>query len=591
MPRWRTWADGWSRDEIRRTAFQYHLAIAELTLQKAGNDPEKWAQVVDGILRYSDGISEKVFVVLENPDGVDRASADAKCALWAALRHLIARHKRYAEADWTFDAPILARLAAIRDRLEPIDPMLKYQWVFHHQAEIPGIDRVDFQAHEQALYDLRLAGMQEIIDQHGKPVLNKLLERGYEPGNVGWIAGAIDAISWEDAGLPIALESTDQKRLAFVSAFITNRFRRFRWAFVNSLPCSKWKSDQVATFARFLGFVCDAEIWNWVEGFGSETAQAYWQTVRVHLHDPSVEDIRRGATSLIDVGRGFSAIDLLQLAVHYKVVLPSDLIAEVLEMGSSTRNTETPDRQNNLQYCVQQLVKVLQKESAFDRLRLMRIEWGYLSWLDPQYSETTPETLVSFVESEPAHFVELLSKVYPAEIDEPDDEPLNEQELSFAHHARTLIDRLSRLPGMLGDGNLDITFLRNWTNEVRRLASDCDRAAICDMVLAELFVRSTRRTDGDWPPLDVATLMEEIGTESFFGSFKTSMVNTRGFTTRDPFSGGDLERIEAGRCRHLAEYARPASPKLAEAFLVVAKDYEVDAKHEDDEAHRLRVGR
>jgi hypothetical protein len=591
MPRWRTWADGWSKDEIRRTAFQYHLAIAALTLQKAGYDPAKWAQVVDGMLRYSNGISEKVLVVLENAQGVDRANADAKCALWETLRHLVARHERYAEADWTFEAPTLARLAAIRDRLEPTDPMLKYQWVFQSQAEIPGIDRVNFQAHDQAVYDLRLAGMQEIIDQHGKGVFYQLLERGYDPGNVGWIAGAIESVSWEDVELPIALESTDQKRLAFVSLFIANRFRRFRWTFVNSLPCSKWKSDQLATLARFFGFVCDAEIWNWVEGFGSETARAYWQTVRVHLHDPIVEDIRRGVTSLMDVGRGFSAIDLLQLAVHCKVALPSDLIAEVLEMGSSTRNTETPDRQNNLQYCVQKLVKLLQNDTAFDRLRLMRIEWGYLSMLDPQYSQTTPDTLVSLIESEPAHFVELLSKVYRAQSEEPDDEPLNEQELSFARHARTLIDRLSRLPGTQSDGSLNITFLRNWTNEVRRLASECDRASICDVVLAELFVRSTRRRDGDWPPLEVATLMEEIGTESFFRSFKTSMVNTRGITTRDPFSGGDLERNEADRCRHLAEYARSASPKLAEGFLAMAKHYEVDAKREDDEAQRLRVGR
>jgi len=591
MPRWRTWADGWSRNEIHRTAFRYHLAIADLTFQMAGNDPEKWALVLDGMLRYNPEISERVLCILENPLGVNTGSADGKFALWTVLRALVARHERYAEADWTFEEPILRRLAAIRDRLEPTDPLLKYQWLFHHQAEVPGIDRVSFQEHDQALHERRLAGMQEIIAQHGSNACFQMLERGYDPGNVGWIAGAIDAVSCEHVGLPATLESADQKRLTFVGSFIANRFRRFRWTFANSLPCKDWKSNQVAAFARCFGFICDAEIWNWVEEFGSEPARAYWQNVRVHLHEPSVGDIRRGTRSLMEVGRGFSAIDLLQLAVHYKVMPPSDLIAEVLEMGSSPRNTETPDRQNGPQYSVQQLVKILQKDTAFERLRLVRIEWLYLSMLDPEYSETGPETLVAVIEAEPAHYVELLRKVYRAQNEEPDDEPLSEQELLVAQHARTLLDRLSRLPGTQSDGTLDMTFLRNWINAVRQLASECDRASICDVVLAELIVRSTRREDSDWPPLEVATLMEEIGTESFFRSFKTSIVNTRGVTTRGLDTGGEPERVQAERCRHLAEHARPASQKVAEAFLEMAKHYEIDAKREDDEAHRRRVGR
>jgi hypothetical protein len=591
MPRWHNWADGWSRNEIHRSAFRYHLAIADLTFQVVGNDPEKWAKVLDGMLRYNPEISDRALCILENPQGVDAESVDGKFALWTTLRALVARHERYAEADWTFEEPILKRLTAIRDRLEPADPMLKHQWLFHPHAEIPGIDRVNFEAHDLALYERRLAGMQEIIAQHGNTAFCTLLEKGYDPGNVGWIAGAIDTISGDDAGLDAALNSKDQRQLSFIGAFIGNRFRRFRWEFVNSLHCHEWNSDQVALFGRCLGFTRNAEIWSWVEGFGSEAARAYWQSVWVQLHQPSVEDIRRATRSLMDVGRGFSAIELLQSAVHYKVALRSELIAEILEMGSSLRNTEPPDRQNGPEYSVQQLVKILQKDTAFDRLRLVRIEWGYLSLLDPEHSETGPEALVDLIESEPAHYVELLTKVYRAENEERDEESLGEQELFFAQHARTLLDKLSRLPGTQSDGSVNMILLRKWTNEVRRLASECDRASVCDTVLAELFVRASRREDRDWPALDVAVLMEEIGTEPFFRSFKMSIVNTRGITTRALDTGGEPERRQAERCRHLAEYARPVSPKVAEAFLDVAKRYDVDAKGEDDDADRRRVGR
>lgn len=76
-----------------------------------------------------------------------------------------------------------------------------------------------------------------------------------------------------------------------------------------------------------------------------------------------------------------------------------------------------------------------QTESALERAFLFRVKLYF-------HGRRVDDEIESRIE----WIVELLSKMCRAQSDEPDDEPLNEQEVSFARHARTLIDRISRLP-------------------------------------------------------------------------------------------------------------------------------------------------
>jgi len=53
QPRWREWAIGWTRDNARQDTNQYANAIADFVLSSAGDDPHKWSQILEGILRYN----------------------------------------------------------------------------------------------------------------------------------------------------------------------------------------------------------------------------------------------------------------------------------------------------------------------------------------------------------------------------------------------------------------------------------------------------------------------------------------------------------------------------------------------------------
>jgi hypothetical protein len=294
---------------------------------------------------------------------------------------------------------------------------------------------------------------------------------------------------------------------------------------------------------------------------------------------------------LIDVGRGFTAITVLQSALDDKSAVSSDLVAEVLEAGINPNNSESPDRSGHLQYSVQQLVKFLQQDKNFDRVRLARIEWGFLPLLDPEFSQVGPDTLVTAIESGPQFFVDLLERVYRGEHDRPSGEPLTEQEQLMAQHANRLLDGLSRLPGTQADGSLDCGYLGEWIAQVQSLSGQRDRRAICDLVLGQFIARGSQKPEGNWPPPNLAKLMEDVGSDEFFRGFINGVLNSRGVVSRDPRAGGELERRLAERYRRLAQHARPHSARLAEVFLELARHYDYDAKHEDDEAARLKLGR
>jgi hypothetical protein len=591
MPRWRQWAEGWSRAKLQSQLPEYALAVAELTMTVADSDARRWADALDGMLRISHETTEGVLAALGTIADAPGRTDEAMFPLWEELRKILAKHEQYASAHWAFPADLRERLAAIRDRLAPGDSVLLHHWLFeHYPIHLSGFDPVeDHQAYQTALHEAQLAALRQIVSSAGAAGVFRLLGLSVAANVVGWVTGEERLLSPEDIGLPGVLESTDGQRFNFVSAYLMCRFLREGWPFVNTIPTAGWVPRQVATFACCLPF--GGETWRWLQRFGPEVEREYWCHVRAFLRQPDLEQVRTACQALIGVGRPFSAADVMHSALHDKLPLPSDLIAEILEATFRTSSSEGAREVNAVSYGLQQLVKALQQDNSFDRMRLAGIEWGLLPLLDRETSEVKPRTLVSVVESTPEFYVHLLTTVFRGENDPPADTPLSEQEQIRAGYARELLDSLARLPGTNDQGVVDHRYLRSWAEEVRSRAVDCDRLGICDYTLGEVIARASISPKGNWPSPEVAKFIEEVGTESLFRGFEIAVLNGRGTVGRGPWEGGGQERSLAARYRELAEHARPSSPKLAEVFLRLARQYDVDARQEDEGAERRKLGR
>ena len=302
-PRWRPWADGWSREKLRPTMGEYAIAIANLTIETADTDPKRWSEILDGILRFSPEITEKVFAVLERVcESAASSNSEAAFALWNEVRMLASRHERYSEAGWAFEKSIRDRLVSLRDRLLPMDVVFRNFWLFDRHAEIPGFHRAkDYVAHEQALHEARMNAIREIVEREGAPGVTRLLDLGADAGTVGWLVGQQRLLSPQEMSVPTALDSSDSRRSALANAYVGSRFFSDRWAFVRQLPIAQWSVVQIASFARCLPF--NSEVWEWLPQYGPDVVREYWQRINGFLRDPTLDILRRATTSFISVGR------------------------------------------------------------------------------------------------------------------------------------------------------------------------------------------------------------------------------------------------------------------------------------------------
>ncbi len=76
-----------------------------------------------------------------------------------------------------------------------------------------------------------------------------------------------------------------------------------------------------------------------------------------------------------------------------------------------------------------------------------------------------------------------------------------------------------------------------------------------------------------------------------FNGFRKSLCNGRGITSRCPTDGGKLEHDEAGRYRDSANIHQSSFPLVANCLRDLASFYEEDAKNEDAQAERAKLGR
>lgn len=224
----------------------------------------------------------------------------------------------------------------------------------------------------------------------------------------------------------------------------------------------------------------------------------YWRKVGSFARFATVGEVQTAATMFIRVGRGFSAIEVIESALRDKLAPPADLIADALECALTADNVEAGADSNVVDYSVQQIFKALQEDNSFDRSRLARLEWGFLPFLDPEFSEVGPDTLVCAIEADPHFFVDLVRSVYRAANERPSDDAITAQDEIRALNSHKLLSRLSRLPGTCDDGTLDYDHLRKWLTEVRLLAEKFDRALYVTKCWASSWRerRDDRRTIG-----------------------------------------------------------------------------------------------
>jgi hypothetical protein len=586
MPRWRSWADGWSRESVNRQLYDYAMAVADLTFTHIGDEHEKWSKALGGMLRFNAEVSDRTIRCLKGIADKFKKNPNGAFQLWDALRSTIQIYQDYSDPDRAIAEATLDELIKVRDQLTPTDLVLLNRWLFDAHVHLPGYRSREFAEHEAALEEARTRAIRDICDVGRFDEVRRLLALGADGRKVGYICGKHALLIEHVAQLPQSLTDADRSVAAFAASYvIASYYHRGEWSWVNSLNPSKWSSSERTELAVCLPF--EPKLWDWLENQGQEVQTKYWSRAGVWMREWDEPTIRRAVAGLLAARRPFSAIDLVNF--HGEPNKPSDLIAEVLEAGLFQ---EAGEEMGNISYDIQELIGCLQADTSFDRQRLARLEWGYLPFLERSHSKTGADTLVAAAIESPSFFVDLIRYAYRGKDDPPRSSEGSENDRLQARRAGEFLDHLDRLPGMDESGTINSPALDAWVKSALGVSEASGHSEITAHKIGQFMGRAV------YPHLDktevlsqLAPVVESHSNDDLTSGLVNGILNSRGVTSRGPFDGGKLEHELAAQFSERAKAVRSLSPKLAKCFSTIQSHYEDYARREDEIAERRRSGR
>ena len=234
-------------------------------LRWAGNDPDRWASLLDPVPAVS---TERIEALVGSFEQLDAAlwSADQVDRLRKSVRRILHRARTIEGYDSHLSVEQLFRLEAGYHRLEPTDPVRRIAWLFSRQPELLNVTGNDWQAEDRDRDHARTAALVEVVEIAGPDIVLQLAENVEDPFMVGWHASGLIWTDQDVARILVQfLGGADSLRHAgygMVSSFFHSR----GWPWVEQVfsthAMTDISTDVVVRFACALPF--GTPTWDWV---------------------------------------------------------------------------------------------------------------------------------------------------------------------------------------------------------------------------------------------------------------------------------------------------------------------------------------
>ncbi|MDQ1438206.1 MAG: hypothetical protein QOK43_1835 [Acidimicrobiaceae bacterium] len=520
-------------------------------------------------------------------------SLQGRTALWESGRDLVAKHREYADAQWSLPEAELDEIEAAFSRLAPADPAAAHRWLFSSGWVTLGDfkRRDDHRAYEEELARRRADAVREISDNGGLAAVLDFAASLEHPQFVGIsLADASDSDLMDEL-LPRMEDAADAIRET-ANAYVWRLCRTRGLDWVSALIDKRGGLTPRQT-ALLINFADDFERGTALaRQLGTEVETEYWQAFSyIGLGDfPHVVSV---AHSLIGVGRLASALDLLSLYLRDDNV-GTDYAEAVATALEAVMTADEPVSLEGLrQWGFERLFACLDLHAeTLGTERVTAIEWYYFPVLG-YFPKTTH--LHRLLASDPAFFNELVCLVYRArhEVEASDKQPSETdtaRRKAMAENAWRLLHSWHVPPGTLANGDFDVEQCAAWIQEAQALLKSSDRREIGEQHLGHVLTYTPQDGDGAWPAKSVRDLIEVLDSTNVEQGFEVEMINRRGVSSRDPLEGGEQERAIAAEHRARAELFASRWPRTSSIYARLAEDFEAQARRFDAEAEQLRRG-
>jgi hypothetical protein len=595
--RWRlsdeTMPYGISYDELYKT----HTRVVELLLEHFDQSEDEFNELIEKSFDLSDWDRERVLHFLEQRlEMVEHVNNKT----WNSLRRTVARHRTHPDAKWSLPEETLARYGKIYERLTPADPIEQTTWILRERWPEPIEGKMSKLGHEERaklIHDKKVEAVKTLYTNYG---LSKILKISTELSGIElqYLAFAVadvvnneqelyelwDGLKTDNLRRDFAQYVIDRKRRVTGNDYVFNLYEELK---------SKGFEMQALTNI-FLRLHADRQLWEFIDSTDWELIDDYWNRVDSFYFYVPIEDLTDGISRLMKYHRFTSAF---RLASNVADQLDEAVLAEIL-MGFLTNLPEKNVRLDG--YEIEHIFDELRKKDKTDHDTLIKLEWLYLPFLNHGLDYGNTPILHREMADNPEFFVQVLEQLYKTETDNPEEPELSDEQIQqkvlMAQSAYKLFQTWNSIPGVDKDGNIDSDRLRAWVNKVMELAKASDRLKFAEDKIGDVFAKYPETNQKmepekelNWPPDILCEVMEEINSESLFDNFRTSTYNKRGFSSRGPFDGGAREWHIAAYFKKLADLKSARFPHVGAILEELAKDFEQQARYEDERAERDRL--
>lgn len=143
------------------------------------------------------------------------------------------------------------------------------------------------------------------------------------------------------------------------------------------------------------------------------------------------------------------------------------------------------------------------------------------------------------------------------------------------------------LPGSVGDGPPESASLQSWVDRARDELAALERTRAGAQQIGHALSGPAYDPDGTWPCKAVRDVLEHVNDPDIEMGLWSGRMNSRGVTSRGPYSGGKQERDLAAKYRGWADRVRGTWPRAGAVLDSIAESYEAEARREDGSADEL----
>ena len=196
-----------------------------------------------------------------------------------------------------------------------------------------------------------------------------------------------------------------------------------------------------------------------------------------------------------------------------------------------------------------------------------------------RHRERPPTELHRLLAEDPDFFVEVLSLVYRAGNEEPNE--VTQQDELRAECGHSVLAEWKTIPGHRDRGAVDGARLRRWLDRATAALEPAGRARIGLEVIGQMLSASPHDPDGTWPCAVIREVIEDLASTELERGFRLGVHNGRGVVMKDPSAGGAAERTLAEQYDGFAVAVRAGYPRTARMLRRIADSYRHEASLED----------